>query len=137
MASAAYLISTEDRELQGYLQHWPFLTGPDEKLNRAGLALLRRGPQVRSPTNDAPVTMLSAVDCAASDQATSRAKPLTPNGFGFRSLSEMLDDYAWKVSRCPIEPNAILSVGCGGGEELAMLRAHYPKARIVAVDRVP
>lgn len=49
-------------------------------------------------------------------------------------IPQLLSDYGWKISGIPADARRILSIGCGDGSELAVIRAAFPDVRIDAID---
>ena len=132
-AADAYLICTNDLALQAYLQTYPNLTGPDEALNRQGLALLRAGPAIRRPKANVQVNLLDREDFSA----TETAKRIVLDLCMAAQIDEpdaLIDDFHWKIAVAQALPDRILSFGCGEGDELLMLRTLFPTAQIKAID---
>ena len=133
----AFLIRLTDPEYQEYLQRNPFLNGPDHALNRRLREAWYSSLEVRRPgrvafTHDAlsaPLTKLvSEEDRAAVNQACARV------GLGATEAARVIDVWAWKATRAPRNARRILSVGCGEGQELVVLRALFPDAELQGVD---
>ena len=129
----AYRITTSDRRLQAHLQAHPFLAGPNEEMNLAGLALLRRGPIAREPKHPAEVFTLESGDLPPPAKTLSAARRLC-GLFGNTDPDALIDDFYWKVACADVMPRKVLAFGCGSGDELVLLRAAFPAAEIHAVD---
>jgi SAM-dependent methyltransferase len=120
---------------QAYLQQQPFAAGGDPRMNAAVLEDLRHSLRFR-PAGTPPVTKRGdPADAALTDAEKQRIEQWferlgTPQGqrdWAWRAL-------AWKISRIPRTTKSVLSLGCGGGVELILIRALLPQARLVAVD---
>ena len=123
----ALQIAISDKEIQAYLQRHPFGIGHRSDFNQTALSSLRCALRFRpqSPPSD----------CQLADPA----KPdLTPEEVsGIQSWFEQLAveesqrlwawrSLVWKICRIPRTARSVLSIGCGGGIELILIRALLP-----------
>lgn len=137
MSTYAIRTYVADPGLQAYIQRHPFLTGPDEGLNRRALEAIRAGTRVSAcaTTGEVLVRPGSAFMPSPSERVCAR-RILLAAGLGEAACAAAFDDFAWRVWPVPSSAARILCIGCGEGHELAFLRARAPGARIVAIDYV-
>ena len=133
----AFLVRIADPAHQEYMQMWPNLNGPNVELNRElrGLWLdsfevreLRAVPYTHEQSSAPLRDMISEADRAAIEDAFTRL------GVEQREIDRAIDLWGWKVARAPRGAKRILSVGCGVGHELVVLRALFPEAELHGVD---
>src|SRR5262245_50152762 len=131
----ALQIAISDKDVQAYLQRHPFGIGHRADFNQTVLANLRRFLQIRpeSPASDWQVTDSARLDLTPEERGSVR------NWFERLKVHESQRSWAWrslawKVSRIPRDSRSVLSIGCGGGIELILIRALLPQANLVAVD---
>jgi SAM-dependent methyltransferase len=115
------------------VQRYPFATGPDEGLNRRCVDELQTSLILRNPPAQAGGVQNSQVTLPAGWEERSR-ELLQVLGRSPAEISGALSDYGWKVSAIPVSAERILSIGCGEGDELAVIRAAFPKAELHAID---
>lgn len=133
----AFLVRLSDPKHQEYIQHHPALRGPDHALNRQ----LRRATcahlEVRKPrpapftheTIDSPLDKL-----LTPDDWSALAHVCASIGMNERLARGLSLGWGWKAALAPRSARRILSIGCGGGHELVVLRALFPDAEINGVD---
>lgn len=137
MPAIAVRTHVADPALQAYIQRHPFLTGPDEALNRLALEAIRAGTRLcaygdRGELIERPA---AAFELAAPAQARAR-RILRASRLDDAAIESAFEDFAWRVWPVPESARCILAIGCGEGHELAFLRAKSPDARILAIDYV-
>jgi SAM-dependent methyltransferase len=131
----ALQITIADKCVQAYLQRHPFGVGFEAELNRQALVDLRRGLHLRPASAEAechsadPTSLnLSAEEVAKIKRSFERLRvPEFQQRWAWRSL-------AWKLMGIPRDARSVLSIGCGGGTELILIRSLLPHADLVAVD---
>lgn len=127
----AYLLRCDNQDLRKYMQSNTLLTGPDEETNRAVLALMRSGPEIRVPASATEVRLLEEGDERHEFYGALEA---LCRKLG-RDVDETRGNFGWKLGLVEsLNPERVLSVGCGDGDELLALRAVFPNAAIDAVD---
>ena len=132
---SAFQIEIVDKDVQAYLQKYPFGVGSRSDLNRKALLDLRRGLHVRPKAEetqfldaDPTALCLSAEEISSIGNWFERLQVEdSQQTWAWRSL-------AWKLMRIPRNTASVLSIGCGGGIELVVMRALLPEADLVAVD---
>jgi 2-polyprenyl-3-methyl-5-hydroxy-6-metoxy-1,4-benzoquinol methylase len=127
------VVRIADPELQRYLQRYPFATGPNEELNKQSLAVFKDSAELHRSTEGEPgITAADETsDSAWVGRATELLRLCRPKQ---NVVSELLTEYTWKVRGIPAGARRILSIGCGDGCELAVIRAMFPDASIDAID---
>jgi 2-polyprenyl-3-methyl-5-hydroxy-6-metoxy-1,4-benzoquinol methylase len=121
--------------VQAYLQQYPYASGPDEAMNERCLEEVRRKLTIRPRADDVDVTQLAPADCELDADARHRFESMAQDlGLSSTAIDAAIDDLGWKVSRVPRDAARVLSVGCGDGRELLLLRAVLPDAIICAHD---
>ncbi len=115
------------------MQRYPFATGPDEGLNRRCARELQTSLCLRNPPAQADRVRSSQVRLPAGWEDRS-ANLLQVLGRSPDQITGALSDYGWKVSAIPASAKRILSIGCGEGDELAVIRAAFPTAELHAID---
>lgn len=134
----AYEIHIEDPAMQIYLQHWTYVTGPDQEGNLAARRAIRQSLRQRKPwTGASPVTYLPPEQTLLRPDEMERLR-----GF-FRELqydaahqNQLIERFAWHANLVDRSITDVLDFGCGNGMELLFLRAVLPQANIAAVDWV-
>lgn len=132
---SAFQIEIADKDVQAYLQRHPFGIGSHPDLNRKAFRDLRQGLRVRPlaeethwQTADPTALSLSSVEVASIESWFERLKVEdSQQRWAWRSL-------AWKLMKVPRNAGSVLSIGCGGGTELVVIRALLPEATLFAVD---
>ncbi len=133
----AFLIRLTDPKHQEYVQKNPVLRGPDVALNRELRQAWYTSLEVRKPP-PAPYVHES-IDGPLDQIIDERDWRAVLDTCGRLGLSEaeargLVLGWGWKAARAPRNARRILSVGCGGGHELVVLRALFPEAEIWGVD---
>ena len=131
----AVLLKVPGATMHRYMQQYPYASGPDEAHNRQCLEILRASITFRNATHTAVIP--EEGEASFSDEELRRATVfLTSLGQSPRNITRTRDDFVWRVK--PISPHVrtVLSLGCGDGSELAVLRVILPHARIDAIDWV-
>jgi 2-polyprenyl-3-methyl-5-hydroxy-6-metoxy-1,4-benzoquinol methylase len=137
MKNISVRMKVRDPRLQGYVQQYPFLTGPDEKANLLAFAEIRDGLQVDTSPTQPVINKRLHADLALSLEQKNAAKNfLRSVGLVDAAIEQADHDFGWRVKHIPEACKSILCLGIGTGEELAFLRARAPNARIVAMDYV-
>lgn len=134
----AYEIHIEDPAMQLYLQHWTYITGPDQQGNLAARRAIRQCLRRReSWTGPAPVTLLSPEQTLLRPEEIERLRAF------FRELrydparqERLIRRFGWHANLVDRSIDNVLDIGCGDGMELLFLRAVLPQAKITAVDFV-
>jgi SAM-dependent methyltransferase len=132
-----FLVRLTDPRHHAYLQKNPFLNGPDAVLNRELRSAwqtsleIRRPPRVRF-THDALAVPLNELVAQADQGAV--AATCARLDLDRREATRIIQTWAWKIARAPRNARKILSLGCGAGHELIVLRALFPHANIDGVD---
>ena len=134
---AAFLIRLPDPKHQAYVQKNPFLNGPDRALNRdlraAWHASLETRALPRVPfTHELIDVPLDAI--LADDDRAAVTKACALVGLDDAETRRIVNVWGWKVARAPRTARRILSIGCGMGHELLVLRALFPDAELHGVD---
>jgi SAM-dependent methyltransferase len=134
---AAFLIRLPDAEHQEYVQKNPFLNGPDRSLNSE----LRRAWRVHLEARDLPRASFSHEESETSldhllapDDKAAVARVCAEIGIDAAERERIVNVWGWKVARAPRSARRILSIGCGAGHELVVLRALFPDADLQGVD---
>lgn len=131
-------IQLEDTSLCAYLQRYPFLTGPDESVNRRALAAIRQAVVLRHNQRDAELLRRPHAELMPPDGELQRARALLQTaGLSPAEIKNAEHDYAWRFHGLPGDRHAVLCVGSGEGHEIAFIRARLPDARIHVIDFVP
>lgn len=133
--NSAIQIRILDKPVQAYLQRHPFGFGYESEMNRAALANLRQGLRVRPPAESLEPYMADPdkPDLTRDEKRSIHhwferlAVPSPQRQWGWSGL-------AWKVARIPRSARTVLSIGCGGGVELILIRALLPEAKLVSID---
>ena len=137
MTPTAIRMHVKDTALHGYIQTFPFLTGPDEDANRRALEALRAGTQVIRRSGAPVVSRLAHAAMALPQaQADAACALLRSVGLAEPAIENALHDFGWRLRAVPMNCRSVLCLGSGTGEELAFLRARAPAARIVVMDFV-
>jgi 2-polyprenyl-3-methyl-5-hydroxy-6-metoxy-1,4-benzoquinol methylase len=122
-----------DTEVQRYLQRFPYATGPDKEMNQRCVAVLPNAINLCMTTAEEPE--IAAVGADARNEWQDRAiELLALFRSDSREIGKLVDEYGWKVAAIPSESRRILSIGCGDGSELAVMRSMFPEAEINAID---
>lgn len=131
----ALQIAISDKDIQAYLQRHPFGIGRQSDFNQIVLASLRRSLRFRPQS--------PASDWQLADPARLELTPVEvdriQNWFNRLEVQESQRTWAWqslawKISRIPRNARSVLSIGCGAGIELILIRALLPQADLFAVD---
>lgn len=133
----AFLIRFPDAAHQEYIQKNPFLNGPDRTLNRKLRAAWRDHLETRKP-RQAPFRHesidLPLDELLSSDDRRALARACAAVGVDAGERDRIAYVWGWKAARAPRTAKRVLSVGCGAGHELLVLRALFPDADIQGVD---
>lgn len=128
-------IGIADKDIQVYLQRHPFGIGNRFDLNRAALIKLRLGLHVR------PQAVVPELHSADPDDLnlTRLERESVTRWFGRLKVDDAQQAWAWqslawKITRLPRDAGSVLSIGCGEGIELILIRALLPQAQLFAVD---
>jgi SAM-dependent methyltransferase len=133
----AFLVRLSDPKHQEYIQKHPALRGPDAALNRRLRQAACDHIEIRKParvpfsheTIDTPLDALLAPDDSAALVRVCASVGLDATLARGLSLG-----WGWKAALSPRAARRVLSIGCGGGLELVVLRALFPDAEIQGVD---
>lgn len=139
MQSSAIAVRTEVRDpsLHAYIQQYPFLTGPDEAQNLRALAAVRAGIRLTDAPPCAAIEQRPAAELDLSSQERAdAASALKASGLPDVRVQQALADFGWRTAPIPRDTGTILCLGCGSGEELALLRARAPGARLFVMEFV-
>jgi SAM-dependent methyltransferase len=92
-------------------------------------------PVLRSSANHGRIVELDKQDAEpAPSTRNGVTKTYHSLGYSEKKIDGLLMYLGWKVGRLSDSHSRILSIGCGGGDELVFLRARYPNASITALD---
>jgi len=132
---SAYQIEITDRDLQAYLQRYPFAGGPERARNLVAIEAVIRGLRPRSACESANTVLLKPKDTSLSEAELARlTQAFGALGFDRKRQRALIDDFAWEANMAPRSASNVLVIGCGDGMELIFLRAVLPDARITALD---
>lgn len=133
--SVAIRITVTCPALQDYIRRHPFLTGPDVRANRRALAALRSGTRVTLAPDVPPDGSCPAAATGLSQVQQQAADAMLRSAGMFSARSARAGaEWGWRVAAVPEDARSILCVMGSLGEELALLRARAPNARLVALD---
>jgi SAM-dependent methyltransferase len=137
----AFLIQFTDPKQQEYVQKNPFLIGPDVALNRwlreAWYDHLETRSLPRAPFTHEGIDMpLNALVCqgVSDDDRRAIADICAQLAVDEEEARRIINVWGWKIARAPRTARRILSIGCGSGHELLILRALFPEAELQGVD---
>ncbi|HEY0264351.1 MAG TPA: class I SAM-dependent methyltransferase [Granulicella sp.] len=122
--------------MRAYLQRYPFVMGPDKKMNALSRQAIQEGLKPRAPgTSQATVTRLLPDEThLTGDEMRRLQQIMDASMIPLSSRAGMIDDFAWEANLGPRHSSDVLVLGCGNGIELMFLRAVLPEARITAID---
>src|SRR5262245_10029683 len=124
-----------DKAVQAYLQQYPFGFGREPAMHRTALVNLRQGLQVRPEVGNGETALADPSKHGLAPDEMQRTQRLFVRlrvpGTQQQWAWEVL---AWKTAHIPRSSRTVLSIGCGGGVELILIRALLPEAKIAAVD---
>jgi SAM-dependent methyltransferase len=134
-SDSALQIAISDKEIQAYLQRHPFGIGHRSDFNQSALSSLRNSLRFRP---QCPPSAWQLADPARLDLTAEEVSRIQ-NWFERLKVQESERSWAWqvlawKISRIPRTTRSVLSIGCGAGIELILIRALLPQAELVAVD---
>jgi SAM-dependent methyltransferase len=127
----AYEIRVPDNGLRVSMQTQVLAAQPD-RFQQAVEAFRRYFRQ--RPRASGPLGRIVELDDNEAEASGSFASVLQTQLRNLQWPAKDLGYLAWKIERLPKWTKNILSIGCGGGTELVLLRARFPDARITALD---
>lgn len=119
------------------MQRYPMLVGPDAACNRKLRELWKATLEVRTPRpvpyrrevlSGAPQELIGDRERRAIVDTCARL------GLDEAEATHKILNWGWKIALAPRTAQRILSLGCGGGHELVLLRALFPDAELHGVD---
>jgi 2-polyprenyl-3-methyl-5-hydroxy-6-metoxy-1,4-benzoquinol methylase len=132
---SALQIAISDKEIQAYLQRHPFGIGHRSDFNQTALSSLRSTLRFRPQCPPSDWQLADPARLELTPEEVSRIQ----NWFERLQVQGSERNWAWrvlawKISRIPRNARSVLSIGCGAGIELILIRALLPQAELVAVD---
>ncbi|MEO6805805.1 MAG: class I SAM-dependent methyltransferase [Edaphobacter sp.] len=132
----AFQLTVEDSAMRLYLQRFPFLMGPNGRMNELGHQVIYEGLKPRNRHQVAtPIHRLMPRETELAEEEMERLlRIMDESKIAQAERAEMIDDYGWEANLVPREAKAALVLGCADGRELMFLRAVLPDATITALD---
>jgi SAM-dependent methyltransferase len=136
LSSDAFQLTVEDSAMRLYLQRFPFLMGPDSRMNELGRQAIYNGLALRNRQRVATAVhrLMPQETQLTAEQMNRLLRIMDESGVPQAARAEMIDDYGWEANLVPPETKDALVLGCADGTELMFLRAVLPDTNITALD---